>query len=106
MVGSSPHSRDSCSARAASWSLRVDKMFTERATQQTKKILITSRTDIKRLHLFSTYFINRFYHYSVGTFNMPASYQYKVWEIEANINWSWWPAKAVLVRNYLEVYWP
>ena len=67
-----------------------------------------------------------------GTFNIPTSYQKWIWEREAHINWSmwprlvrptnlmsrmngkkihththtWWPAKATLVRNYLEVYWP
>ena len=43
--------------------------------------------------------------HTYSTFNIPTSYQSLVWEREAHINWSR-VAKAALVRNYLEVYWP
>ena len=45
---------------------------------------------------------------SIHTFAICVTIHTPKWvcEREAHINWSMVPAKATLVRNYLEVYWP
>ena len=45
---------------------------------------------------------------TAGTFNMPTSYQYNsgCGKERRILIGPWSPAKAALVRNYLEVYWP